>query len=313
MVRWALLGWLALPAMAAADDIDLKSGGKLSGMIREENSDQVVIETISGSVTVSRRDIVSILKAPSIVHEYYDRLKACAKAEDFERLADWAVENKMNRMVKDLKAKAVELRRKEFQEALANLSGNASADELYDLGAWARKYGLDREGRDLLERAVLKNPEHEMARRELGFKRFEGKWLTEEEVYLAKGFIKFEGQWITESQKELIVKERAAKFKEREKKIQDEERKLASERARLEARETDLKRRESALQKERAAIEAEEVQLRKIEQRNTDREAFLLRLFGDPSLIQPCPTCKVWWSRANFQSCPFCAYRKDHK
>jgi DNA repair exonuclease SbcCD ATPase subunit len=300
-------------SVAAADDIDLKSGGKLTGMIREENSDNVVIETVSGTVTIARKDVVSILKGPSIVHQYYDRLKTCVKADEYERLADWAVENKMNRVVKDLKAKAVELRRKEFQEALANLSGNASADEFYDLGAWAKKYGLEKEGRDLLERAIVKNPDHEMARRELGFKRFEGKWMTEEEVYLAKGFVKFEGQWITESQKELIVQERAAKFKEREKKIQDEERKLASERSKLDAREQELKQREATLKKELADVEAEEMKLKKIEQRALDREAFLLRLFGDPSQIQPCPTCKVWWSRANFQSCPFCAYKKDHK
>ncbi len=290
-----------------ADDIELKSGGRISGMIREDNGSEVVVETITGTVKISKNDIAAIdKKARSPVQDFYDKLNACKAPEDFTRLAEWADDLKLTRLARDARSKAAGSRRKEFDEALKALPAEASADQLYDLGMWAKKYGLEAEAKAMLERAVLKNPDHELARRELGFKRFENKWLTEDEVMLAKGLVKYEGQWITESQRELIVSEKTAKFKEREKKVADAERRLAE-------RESQVSQREAALKKEQAAAEAEEVKIKQIERRTADREAALIRTFGDPNFILPCPTCKIWYSRQINATCPFCAYKKDHK
>jgi hypothetical protein len=310
--RWVAV--LAIGSTAAADEVDLKSGGRLSGIVREERANEIVVETALGMVTVARKDVASIDKnARSVVQDYYDRLKEAKTPEDFESLASWVEEKKLNRFVKEVKARAVAMRRKELEEKVQGLSGSPTADEIYELGLWARRHGLDAEARSLLERALKLNPDHEMARRELGFKRFEGKWLTDDEVMLAKGFVKFEDKWVTESQKELILAERAAKFQEREKKIKDEERRIADEKSKLKDKEADLARREQAAKKELAETEAEQIKLKKLERQAADREAFLIRVFGDPTLIQPCATCKVWWSRANFQSCPFCDYKKKQK
>ena len=312
---------LATAAALAGDEIRLKSGGRLEGIVREERSDVVVFETAAGTVTIPRREIESVDRSVrSPLQEYYDRETKAQTAEELISLAEWAAENKMSRFVKGLQERGAAIARREFVDQAAALGEDASADSLYRLGTWARRHGLSREGRDLLERALLRDPEHEAARRSLGFKRFEGRWLTEEEVMLAKGFVQFEGRWVTENEKDLILRERAARLKERERQIREDEERLQREKAKLEARESDVGARErSAATRERdLAREREELQdlqrrARDLERDFNARDLALTRLFGDYRLIVVCSTCRIWWTRAVHSSCPFCAFKKDAK
>ncbi|MDQ7778146.1 MAG: hypothetical protein RDV41_00350 [Planctomycetota bacterium] len=60
-------------------------------------------------------------------------------------------------------------------------------------GKWASKM------REELQKVIEINPDHEGARKELGFEKYEGKWMTHDEVMAAKGFLKLEGQWVTQA------------------------------------------------------------------------------------------------------------------
>lgn len=103
MNRSGLMALALLVASAArlpADEIRLRSGGRLEGLVREESPESVVIETSSGLVSVSRRDIETIDRfVRSVLREYYDREAAARTASDLLALADWASENKLTRFV----------------------------------------------------------------------------------------------------------------------------------------------------------------------------------------------------------------------
>lgn len=106
----------------------------------------------------------------------------------------------------------------------------ANAESVYRLARWAKENRLGKQARELFERVMQLDPEHEFARRELGFVLYEGRWLTQEEVKLAKGFVLYKNEWLTPAALELKVSREIeeARRKEEEKR-RKEEAKLARE------------------------------------------------------------------------------------
>ncbi|MDQ7778145.1 MAG: hypothetical protein RDV41_00345 [Planctomycetota bacterium] len=51
--------------------------------------------------------------------------------------------------------------------------------------------------RDELQKVIAINPDHEQARKELGYEMYEGKWLPRDEVMKARGYQLFEGKWVS--------------------------------------------------------------------------------------------------------------------
>lgn len=205
MSRLLMAAVMALAATGAgfADEVILTSGGKLSGIAREEGGN-VIVETGYGTVTLSKDLVVSI-----------DRTR---------------------------KSKL-----QEFRELVATADGSATAQQLYDLARWAKENGLPKYYREFLQKTLERDPDHEFARRELGYQLYNGKWMTLPEVMLAKGFILFEGKWVTPSERELIVAERL-----REKQRREEDRRKREEERRRRYEEALAKYKE-ALQKKYAA------------------------------------------------------------
>src|SRR5205085_7765062 len=81
----------------------------------------------------------------------------------------------------------------------------------------------------LFQQAINAHPDHEFARRALGFQFYAGKWRTPTEVKIAMGLIEFEGDWMTPQSKEAILTSRTL---EKERKLLDEaRRRLEEERA----------------------------------------------------------------------------------
>jgi hypothetical protein len=64
--------------------------------------------------------------------------------------------------------------------------------------------------RHSLERVIEKDADHELARRRLGFLRVDGKWRTEAELMLERGLMRFEGQWLSPDQVDRILDARRA-------------------------------------------------------------------------------------------------------
>ncbi|MFQ5505072.1 MAG: hypothetical protein ACE5F1_09790, partial [Planctomycetota bacterium] len=100
--------------------------------------------------------------------------------------------------------------KKELREELARrLAKTASKDAgaLYSLAEWAARNGLSLDAKRLLGKVLRIAPDHEKARKKLGYQRYKGKWIKanqlasikrrdEEAAYKKKGYVKFKGEWI---------------------------------------------------------------------------------------------------------------------
>jgi hypothetical protein len=94
-----------------------------------------------------------------------------------------------------------------------------SADDVpghYLLGLWCRKEGLSAEAESTFERVVALSPDHEGARRELGYVRHGDRWLTRDEAMSAKGLVLHEGVWMLPEQVERLLLPQTEKERMRE-------------------------------------------------------------------------------------------------
>jgi hypothetical protein len=91
------------------------------------------------------------------------------------------------------------------------------AESKHQLAVWAEQHGLPAKARELHRQVLELNPDHEGARRTLGYTLYDGKWMTEDEVMAAKGMVRYQGRWVTpEEQVKLMeaeVKLRAAQLR----------------------------------------------------------------------------------------------------
>jgi hypothetical protein len=97
------------------------------------------------------------------------------------------------------------------------------AESHYKLAQWCKEKGLTREAEEELKKTIELNPNHEKARKELGFQKVGDKWLTEDEAMEAKGFKKWEGSWVSESEYQELLKKKEEKDKLEEQKRQEEQ------------------------------------------------------------------------------------------
>jgi tetratricopeptide (TPR) repeat protein len=280
---------LFLCLAAAADEVILKTGGKFSGLV-EERGLKVLVRTEHGVLTFDRSDVDRIDRSKSSpLQEYQERLSKIdvTKAEEVGALLAWAETRRMAEGVRELRDRLCRLKWDQLNHAdpeaatafaawarangckeQAALALRASiglqkatlekkdAGGHYRLGLWAKSNGMPAEALVLFQQAILADPDHEHARREMGFQKVDGVWLTEREVKIAKGLIEFEGEWMTPQAKEGIL---LARTLEKERRLLEQERKKAElaraearrEKAEMEARALDLARQAAELERRR--------------------------------------------------------------
>lgn len=204
MIRFATGALVVLAAAAAAwgDEVQLTNGRKLEGIIIADRKQptKVVLEVGAGIVVLDSKEVSSVAKGRTLLHEYYERwdgVKESRKARDFHDLAVWAREGKLVKFV-----------------------------------------------RPLCEKAIALEPDHAGARKDLGYSRVGGKWLTHEEAMTASGMVPFEGRWISPAEKALIEKGR----------LEAKERRMAADAERERRRVEDRERREKVLQEQAEAL-----------------------------------------------------------
>jgi len=113
MNRFAALVLLipALASTARADEIQLRSGGRIVGIAREEK-DHVVVETGYGTVAFPADQVMSITKGQTPLHAWplrYAEIEKSRDAREFLKLAAWAKENDLPKFVSGLMQRALEL------------------------------------------------------------------------------------------------------------------------------------------------------------------------------------------------------------
>jgi len=178
-LTWGFVGafllcgaWMA--TQADADVIHLAEGGKLTGEILEETPSQVVIRTATGERTISRYEIMKIVREQSAQDKLRARLKTLKGSRDadaFYELGQWAETQGLPKGARHCYQQAVKV------DAYHREAHLALGHRYYQ----GRYY--DDEG-------------YQKARN--GLVMWEGKWVTpqERELY-EQGFVKNdEGQWI---------------------------------------------------------------------------------------------------------------------
>jgi hypothetical protein len=139
-------------APAAADEVFLRGGGRVTGVIVERTKDAVVLETAPGRVTLPMRRIEKIVESRSALKGFRDRAAALAPrdVDGWAALARWAAE-------RDLLTQA----REAWQTVLAAEPSHPEANAAL--------------GRVELEGSWVSEAEAYRAR---GYVEFEGRWVT---------------------------------------------------------------------------------------------------------------------------------------
>ncbi len=116
----------------------------------------------------------------------------------------------------------------------------------YELALWARERGLTTRSQEQLRKVIELDPQHEGARKLLGFERIGERWLDGEELLAARGLIRHHGRW--------LPRETVERFKEQEKElIIESDRRATEEKLASMRREVDLAK--IALERERLDLE----------------------------------------------------------
>lgn len=112
------------------------------------------------------------------------------------------------------------------RETLKGLPPSDTASR-FDLALWTRDQGAHTLSRQILEEILVLDPNHPGARRVLGFRLHEGRWVTEEEYHAARGEILYDGQWLPALTVHRLLADKAVR--------NVEARRSAAQRAELEA------------------------------------------------------------------------------
>jgi len=101
----------------------------------------------------------------------------------------------------------------EFDAKLAELKGE-DLEGKYRLALWARSKELGHRARKLFEEILVRNPDHDGARAALGYRKYDGRWMTDDEIKIAQGYIIFRGEWIRREIADSIQQEEARRAAE---------------------------------------------------------------------------------------------------
>ncbi len=80
-----------------------------------------------------------------------------------------------------------------------------------DLARWATSRALSSQAARAWEHVLEILPDDEEANQGLGRVRLDGRWVSEEESYIARGYVQFEGSWMTPTEKQRIISNRKAR------------------------------------------------------------------------------------------------------
>ena len=85
----------------------------------------------------------------------------------------------------------------------------------WELADWCSENRLTEQYRECLRHIVDLEPENEKARLGLGFTKYHGKWMTQDDIKRAQGFVKYKGRYITTQEHALFMKSKSQRDLER--------------------------------------------------------------------------------------------------
>lgn len=103
----------------------------------------------------------------------------------------------------------------EEYETRAKLTAD-TVEAQWKLANWCSENRLAEQHTECLQHIVDLEPENEKARLALGFTKYQGKWMTQDDIKRAQGFVKYHGRYITTQEHALMMKSHAQRELERE-------------------------------------------------------------------------------------------------
>ena len=143
---------LALGGVCTADEVFLRGGGRLTGVVVERTKDKVVVETGPGRVTLPMSRVERVVESRSALEAYRERAAALAPgdAQGWADLARWAADH-------DLLTQSREAWQKTLAADPSSPEANAALGRVEVDGVWMGR---------------------EDAYRARGYVPFEGRWVT---------------------------------------------------------------------------------------------------------------------------------------
>ncbi len=92
---------------------------------------------------------------------------------------------------------------RELEARSAKLSEH-DAEGWYQLGVWANDQELYPQAIDCFHAVLRIDPDHDDARWELGYRKLNGKWVTEAEYYASQGYVRWRDRWVTRAEAEKL-------------------------------------------------------------------------------------------------------------
>lgn len=101
----------------------------------------------------------------------------------------------------------------EYAARAAKTSDEAAAH--FALSEWCRENSLDPERTYELQRTIAFDPDHEAARKALGYTKSDGKWMHPEQTFLDLGYVRHRGDWYTKAELEKVLADEEIEKKRR--------------------------------------------------------------------------------------------------
>jgi hypothetical protein len=95
---------------------------------------------------------------------------------------------------------------KQYEEMLRSTPNTAAGH--WTLAEWCKEVGLTDERKRQLQDVIALEPNHEEARKALGYQLHAGRWLTADENMLSQGYVRYKGAWRTRQEVEIEARER---------------------------------------------------------------------------------------------------------
>jgi len=93
-------------------------------------------------------------------------------------------------------------REEEYAERAKSLKDDDLSGHLA-LAKWCLEHRLRDEAAVEFRTVLGLDPDHEEARAALGYRRYNGQWMTEDEIKQAQGYVKHKGKWVTPEERDL--------------------------------------------------------------------------------------------------------------
>lgn len=179
------LGAVLFTTVADADVVRLRGGGEVRGRIIEATS-----------ATPASKGAKSSQPAAPTVIETRSGTKVTLDGADIDFVA------RRNDLIEEYITRSRQI--------------DESIEAHLELAEWCRTNGLLDQRQEQMELVLNFDPDHEEARRVLGYVQHFGRWMTKDDVMMERGYFRYQGKWVTRQELDLLEANSARKSKEGE-------------------------------------------------------------------------------------------------